>query len=261
MAQSDLNSDAFEPETFPYLVLKRREAVQNNAATPDQVSDWQRLAAWLGCGEGPVTKADVDRLNEARLAFLRKANGSPFNAAHLPDPDICDIFERLSPAAAAIEKMVEQKKRQTAALPPGRGIDRGAGIGIGAVIAFAVVALLHWPHMTSTDPAEVGGNLGYAAGSALVPVGIAVVVLCFIKGSRVFRPLTDSLFIAGITAGLLILSALGAAHSSGTGDGTTDAASASAFVLAVVSALAIFILTAAVTGFLSLFARKPRPEA
>lgn len=259
MAQSDLNSDAFAPETFPYFVLKRREAVQNNAATPDQVSDWQRLAAWLGCGEGPVTKADVDRLNEARLAFLRKANGSPFNAAHLPDPDICDIFERLSPAAAAIEKMVEQKKRQTAALPPGRGIDRGAGIGIGAVIAFAVVALLHWPHITSTDPEEIGGALGYATGGALVPVGIAVFVLCFIK-SRVFRPLTDSLFIAGITAGLLILSALGAASSSGTGDSTADTASASALVLAVVSALAIFILTAAVTGCLSLFARKPRPE-
>ncbi len=257
MANNDLISRDFEAGTFPYIVLTLREAVQANAATPEQVSDWHKLATWLGCRDGPITKADIERLNEARLAFLRQANGSPFDAARLPDSDICAIFERLAPAAAAIEKMIAQKRQQTQALkPPGKGIDRGVGIAIGSVIGFVIVVLLNLPHHKPVGPEEMGEAVGYSA----VPVVVAAVAVIFIKGSSVFRPLTDAFFLASITGGLMLLAAFGA-HSGGASGSAPDPANVAATMDAIAAALATWILTAIVTGVLTLFAPKPKSSA
>lgn len=250
MAKLELTPATFESGTFPHMVLSLRETCLAGAATPEQATDWRHLADWLGCGDGPVTRADIDRLIEARLGFLRRANGSPFDAAKLPPSDICDIFERLSPAAAAIDKMVVQKQKRDATVPPARGMDRMAGIVISGTIGLAVISVFCVLPQGNLSPEA----LGYAIGRATVPVLIAGLITKLIKGGAVFRPLTDGAIFAALVGGLMVLAAQGSASSEGA-----QAASV-ATVGAVISAVGTFILTAMVTGIITLLAPKPKPS-
>ncbi|ESQ88195.1 hypothetical protein ABAC460_16165 [Asticcacaulis sp. AC460] len=246
-----MTPDTYEFGTFPHVVLRLRETCLAGAATPEQATDWRYLADWLGCGDGPVTRADIDRLTEARLVFLRRANGNPFDAAKLPPSDICDVFERLSPAAEAIDKMVAQKQKRDAVARPARGMDRMAGIVVSGIIGFAIISVVHVLPTGSLAP----DVLGSAMGGAAVPVLIAGLVTKLIKGGPVFRPLTDGAIFTAVAGAVMVMAAQGSASSEGA------QAASMATLDAVVSAVGTFIITVVVTGIMTLLAPKPRPSA
>ncbi len=190
-----LTSRDFSADSFQHTVLALREQCLAGQAGPQQTEDWRRLADWLGCGDGPVTKLQADQVKDARIAFLRAANGSAFDAAMLPPPDISAIFERLSPAAIAIARL--QAKGKGREKVPALGIGRQVGSLVGGLIVFALIVA-----MALSRGAARPDGLAYLAGQAMFPAAVAAAVAAIWRGGPEFRPLKDSLILALAAGGL-----------------------------------------------------------
>ena len=226
-----LSSRDFSADSFQHKVLGLREQCLAGQASPQQTDDWRKLADWLGCGDGPVTKVQADQVKGARIAFLRAASGSTFDAATLPPPDISDIFERLSPATIAIARL--QAKGKGKEKVPALGIGRQFGSLVGGLIVFALIIV-----MALSRGAARPDGLAYLAGQAMFPAAVAAAVAAIWHGGAEFRPLKDSLILALAAGGL---------------EGLTAASSVGSATGVLVGGL-IFVTVALPTGILTALA-------
>ncbi len=241
-AQRDRTSGDFKPDSFQYAVLSLRESCARGEASPQQTADWQALCHWLGSSDALVTAEQADRLKDARIAFLHRANGSKFEASKLPPPDICDIFERLSPAGPAIEKM--KLRHEAKEKPKPAGIGREMGSFVGSLIAFGLILAPHLLRGVS-DP-EVFGEF---MGAAMVPAAVAFMVAYFWKGGPDFRPLSDGFIVAAVAGGLQALSMMGRAPAGSSNP-------VAPLVALIMVSVPAWLLTAVVTGVLNWLAAR-----
>jgi hypothetical protein len=180
----ELSSRHFTQNAFQYVVLTLREVCLDGTATARQTEDWKRLADWLGCANRPFTSADEARLREARIAFLHAADGAEGDTTNMPPPDISEIFERLSPAAPAIEVLKSRQRRA----PDGLGRVAGSVAAGVVVVGWLVLSLRDWPDA----PMQIA--------STAFPVMLGVVASAVWHGGPYFRPWKDGLIVAAVSA-------------------------------------------------------------
>ena len=245
--QRDRSSADFGAESFVHIVLKLRESCRHLSATPEEAGDWQTLAQWLHCEDGRITDADIDRLKDAQIAFLRKMAGAKFDASKLPPLDIRDIFERLSPSAQAVEELTGRPPKVNEHWTT-TGTSRQTGILIGGVVSFLVIFAFQI-RMGIPDAYHVARYMGGAS----VPAIIAMIVMRLVKGPRAFRPDLDSLSIAAISGLLAGLSQSGAALSTSAASNNLDLLGVF-FTTCVISLSGILPITYLITSLLSILA-------
>ena len=235
--QRDLTARDFKPDSFQHAVLSLRELAVTGDAAPEQAADWQALAAWLGCGNGPVTDTHADRLKTACIAFLHAADGSMFDAAQLPPPEIQAVFERLSPSAPAIARL--KARHETPQKPKPAGISRQSGALVGGFIAFGVILAIYMSKGTPSDPAPISE----LAGEAAFPATVAFATGALWKGGPSFRPFYDGSIVAAVAAILFALSSTGQVSV----ESGQPVAPLVVLIAAVVLFVPVWVLTVAVT--------------
>ena len=236
------------PASFQRAVAALRDACAYGTATAQQTADWQALSGWLDSDAA----AHTEQLKTARIAFLHAADGSDFNAAHLPPPDIAAVFERLSPAAPDIARL----KARNTPRPPGIGRRWGSVVG-GLVIVATCLAIYVVSRLVFGLTLDLR-VLGIVTGAAFIPGVVAALAAALWRGGPEFRPHKDSAIVA-VVAGITSTVALFLIRHALAPHLLTPVFVAFNFVA---MALPVWLLTALATWGLNAWAaqRKTRPS-